>query len=138
LTEVDTIVASLRVGVDGLSGARLPKVRRRWSEETKRRLVALTYAPGASVAEISRRHGVNDNLLFNWRRRIGETGEALASPPALSLARVDVFADAVGASAPRRPGVIEIELPGGARVRVDSEVSEPALLRVLSALKAVS
>ena len=33
-----------------------------------------------------------------------------------------------------RPGVIEIDLPGGARVRVDAFVNERALRRVLSAL----
>jgi transposase len=138
LGEVDTMVASLRVGVDEAAGAGSPKVRRRWSEETKRRLVALTYAPGASVAEIARRHGVNDNLLFTWRRRIGAERRALASPPPpVSFARVDVVADAAGGSAPRRPGLIEIELRGGACVRVDCEVSEPALVQVLSALKAV-
>ena len=138
MAEVDTMVASLRVGVDGAAGTGSSKARRRWSEETKRRLVALTYAPGASVAEIARRHGMNDNLLFNWRRRIGADSQALVSAPVLSFARVDVVAEVGGGSAPRGPGLIEIELQGGARVRVDAEVNEPALVRVLSALKAVS
>lgn len=32
-------------------------------------MVAETNAPGASVAEVARRHGVNANLLFGWRRQ---------------------------------------------------------------------
>ncbi|NIF03740.1 transposase, partial [Pantoea sp. Acro-805] len=27
----------------------------------------LTLQPGACVAQIAREHGINDNLLFNWR-----------------------------------------------------------------------
>lgn len=38
------------------------------SVEEKRRLVAESLIPGASVAEVARRHGVNANLLFVWRR----------------------------------------------------------------------
>ena len=46
-----------------------PKLRRRsWSDAEKRRIVAETLCPGASVADIARRHGVNANLVFNWRR----------------------------------------------------------------------
>ena len=31
-------------------------------------MVAESQVPGASVAEVARRHGVNANLLFVWRR----------------------------------------------------------------------
>ena len=42
--------------------------RRVWSVEEKQRIVAEAVVPGASVAEIARRHGVNANLVFTWRR----------------------------------------------------------------------
>ena len=42
--------------------------RRSWSDDEKRRIIAEALVPGASVAEIARRHGVNANLVFNWRR----------------------------------------------------------------------
>src|ERR1700693_5574170 len=42
--------------------------RRSWSDEEKRRIVAEAVLPGASVADIARRHGVNANLVFNWRK----------------------------------------------------------------------
>jgi transposase len=42
--------------------------RRAWSEEEKRRIVEEALVPGASVAEVARRHGANANLVFTWRR----------------------------------------------------------------------
>ena len=119
--------------------AERPGTRRRWSAETKRRLVALTLEPGASMASVAREHGLNANLLFNWRRQLGHG--ALARTPAMSFAAIDVVAHAC---APRDnqdesgAGRMEIELAGGTRVRVDSQVSQSALVRVLMALKAVA
>ena len=42
--------------------------RRSWSDDEKQKIIAEALVPGASVAEIARRHGVNANLVFNWRR----------------------------------------------------------------------
>ena len=42
--------------------------RRLWSDEDKQRIVGEAVVPGASVADIARRHGVNANLVFNWRK----------------------------------------------------------------------
>ena len=42
--------------------------RRRWSEEQKRQIVAETLEPGSSVSIVARRHDVNANQLFLWRR----------------------------------------------------------------------
>lgn len=41
--------------------------RNRFSPEFKWRLVQQTLLPGACVAQIARKNGINDNLLFNWR-----------------------------------------------------------------------
>ena len=60
-----------------IAGAdRLPY--RRHALSFKRKLVALTLAPGASVARIAREHGVNANQVFSWRKlyregRLGPT-----------------------------------------------------------------
>ena len=106
----------------------------------KRRLVALTYQAGVSVAHVARVHGVNDNLLFNWRKRMGRTDLAPApgAGPALNFAVVDVVANAGHREQARGAGLIEIELASGTRLRVDAEVSQGALARVLLALKVVS
>src|SRR5215213_913862 len=42
--------------------------RRSWSDDEKQKIIAEALLPGASVAEIARRHGVTANLVFNWRR----------------------------------------------------------------------
>ncbi len=134
------MVALVSVGADQPVSARTVQSRRRWSEAEKRHLVALTYQAGVSVAQIARQHGVNDNLLFTWRRQLGRT-ELLPAPgaaPALNFAVVDVVADAGRQERRSGAGVIEIELGGGTRVRVDAEVNETALRRVLLALKATS
>src|SRR6516225_1967180 len=46
------------------------KVRRRLlTLEQKLRVVAEASVPGTSVAEVARRHGLNANLVFGWRRQ---------------------------------------------------------------------
>src|SRR5450432_920665 len=45
--------------------------RRVWSDDEKRRIIAETFAPGASVSIVARRHDLNANMLFTWRRQIG-------------------------------------------------------------------
>jgi len=42
--------------------------RRRWSAAEKMRMVEESLEPGASVSLVARRHGVNPNQLFTWRR----------------------------------------------------------------------
>ena len=126
------------VSVD-MGKARVRATRRRWSAETKRRLVALTLEPGASMAAVAREHGLNANLLFNWRRQWG-CGALATTPaaPAMSFAPIDVAADGRAGEGVNGAGLIEIELTGGTRVRVDGEVSQSALVRVLMAVKAVA
>ena len=43
--------------------------RRTWSADQKQRIIAESFAPGGSVAEVARRYGLNANMLFTWRRR---------------------------------------------------------------------
>lgn len=45
--------------------------RRRWTADEKMHIVAESAAPGASIAEVARRHGVNRGLLTVWRRQVG-------------------------------------------------------------------
>ena len=106
--------------------------RRRWSEADKRRIVAESYRPGASVALVARRNAVNANLVFNWRRQYRERGglvpvvvepDRLLPPPK----------DGDAGSEPAL-GRIEIALADGSRVIVDREVDGTALARVLSVL----
>ena len=48
------------------------KTRVRRTIEEKRRIVEETLRPGASVARVARRHAVNANQLFSWRKKYHE------------------------------------------------------------------
>jgi transposase len=114
--------------------------RKSYSLEEKQRLVAESCESGSSVSLVARRHDINANLLFTWRRQM-RTPTSAASP--LELIPVEVISSAPAASpaaaaGAEQRGMIEIVLVGGVRVRVDAAISEAALRRVLSALKAVA
>src|SRR5919199_1063340 len=49
--------------------ATMQGARRSWSADEKRRIVEESFRPGASVAVVARRHDLNANLLFTWRRQ---------------------------------------------------------------------
>ena len=105
--------------------------RREWPEALKRQMVAETLEPGASVSIVARRHDVNTNQLFKWRR------ELLPKAVVESGAMVPV-AIAPEGGRPRRPdreGVIEIAFGGGARVRLRGEVVPAVLRQVIELLR---
>jgi len=110
--------------------------RRRWSPEQKQAIVVETLLPNATLALVAKRHGIGTGLLCTWRRKLfGERSGAAGC-----FARVDVVGVArqptVPAVAAAQPtGLIEITLPGGASVRVDTQVDERALRRVLRVLR---
>jgi len=129
--------------------------RRSWSDDEKQSIVAEALCPGASVADVARRHGMNANLLFNWRRTarapqngfipIGvfacapDGGPALIAGPAVATPPLPPRPAAqVRAEVDKRMGLIEIDLADGTRLRVDAFVNERALQRVLTVLKAKS
>jgi transposase len=63
------------------SSSKSPR-RREYTLDFKRRIVEETFVPGASVSLVARRHDVNDNMLFGWRKRYREgtlTGSKSAS-----------------------------------------------------------
>src|SRR5438034_9427019 len=89
-----------------------PTKRRRHSEALKRQIVAETLEPGSSVSIVARRHDVNSNQLFKWRR------ELLPKAVVESGAMVPV-AIAPDGGRPRRAaraGLIESACGAGARV----------------------
>jgi transposase len=119
--------------------------RRRWPDAAKRRIVGETLEPGASVSVVARRHDVNANLVFTWRRQYrdgllsDDTGRAvsgldLGMVPVRVATEAPTKAPPVSGSAPARRGPIEIALPNGCCVRVDREVDAGALRHVLRAL----
>jgi transposase len=116
--------------------------RRRWSLEDKERLVAASIEPGASVSEVARAAGLHVSQLFKWRKELCKRSEAsgaslvpVAIVPEASIAEAEQVASTKAPGRQRKSqGIIEIELGGGHRVRVDCDVDGDALRRVLDAL----
>jgi transposase len=119
------------------------QARRRWSDEAKRRLVAETLVPGATVHSVAQRHGVNTSQLFTWRKRFRVEFDLPPAEPAVpAFAAVELApmpetthtADGRVADAVAPAGVIEIELPGGGRVRIAGDVAPAVVTAALRAL----
>ncbi|MGC2199962.1 MAG: transposase [Stellaceae bacterium] len=129
--------------------------RRQWTPEEKAALMAEVEAEGGRVSVVAERHGISKSLLYNWRSAWKAAGLAARATAVASaeFVQLDVVAEAssessampmtAGMVCPRgtglalagRAGVIEIDLPNGVRVRVDSGVNDKALRRVLSAVR---
>lgn len=105
--------------------------RRRWPVALKRQIVAETLLPGASASVVARRHDVNTNQLFRWRR---DWRDGLLDTGAGDPGLVPVSIAGREASAAAGSGVIEIELAPGARVRVSGRVDAATLGQVLEIL----
>ena len=109
---------------------------RRWSEADKRRIVAESYVPGATVAAVARRNDLNANLLFDWRRKFrqrdGQTRSSAFVPVVVAPPGEVLAEEGDGVSA--LYGRMEIVLSGRSRVIVDATVDAPALARVLAVL----
>jgi transposase len=132
--------------------------KRHWTDEEKIAIVRECEIPGSSVSMVSRRHDINSNLIFTWRRQVwrGVLGNGRAARPVPEFVPVTIIGDAPAnlslpapmpssrnEVAPRPPqpaqaepesSRIEIELPNGVRVRFDTTVGEEALRRVLASL----
>ena len=115
------------------SGGVVKRRRRVRSADEKQRIVAETFERGASVSAVARRHGLNANLLFTWRRTMGAGAAASAGNP-ISFIPAVIGAAPVARGAPSPAGRIEIVLAGGDRVIVDAAFDGEALGRVVEIL----
>jgi len=135
---VDTSSVQGTVGEQRRSGVRRRKFR---SIEQKRQMVQETLTPGASVAVIARRHGVNANQLFSWRRQYrrgvlelvnASNAEESALVP-VTVGEIEAPQDHAIAvpSEPENAGRIDIEFSGGRRVSVWGRADQETLCAVL-------
>jgi len=106
--------------------------RRLWSDEEKRRIVAETLEPGASVSIVARRHDLNANMLFTWRRQIG-TSALLPAGDAMTFAPAAITPEAAPTVSPLA-GRMEIVLADGDRIIMGKDVDAAALARVVKVL----
>src|SRR5258708_1838393 len=85
--------------------------RREWPEALKRQMVAETLEPGASVSIVARRHDVNTNQLFKWRRELLPKAVP-AVVEASTMVPVEIVAERPRRRRADRKGIIEIEFCG--------------------------
>jgi transposase len=125
--------------------------RRRYSAAEKMQMVEAAFRPGVVVAQAARHLGVHPSLLHRWRRLMAQDPSAAspgfipvtvtADPERLDLLHTDVPACVAAPAAPlpaasagRPAGVLEVALPGGARLRVEGAVDPALAVAVLGAL----
>ena len=103
------------------------RTRRRWSDDFKRRVVAEASQSGVSVAALARRYDLNNNLLFNWKRRFGVDPAFLpvevVPEPVVSIVKPEIS-----------DGKIEIRLPNGYSLSVTGAFDPDAVARLLRGL----
>ena len=105
--------------------------------EEKRRIVEETLVEGASVARVARAHGLNANLVFNWRRRYQKGLLCSRGTPKLLPVKVTAESspaltaswDDAGNARTSSSGAIHIQLCS-AQVRVEGSV-DAGLVRVV-------
>lgn len=116
------------------SFAIVAETRRKWSRAEKSAVVAET--AGSSVSSVARRHGIASSLVFRWRRELGAGGKKAKRQAGTAFVHVALPALSAAPVSTAVPGggLIEIELSGGRRVRVDASVDMKALARVIAVL----
>ena len=144
---------------DGASYRRLEQItgskrRRARSAREKASIVAETFAPGANVSEIARRHGLNRGLLFTWRRQVRRARPSPVAAAASEEGRVPAFvpvevedavawpagstvSDARSQNPLMTAPMIEIVMPA-VTVRVPPGVDAATLATVLATLRALA
>lgn len=124
--------------------------RRQYSRAYKLQLVREMLVSGASVSVVSRRHDVNANQLFRWRRQYnrGEWGEAtdLVQVGVVGVGGLVVTDSALETCAPSATApelakptkMIEVRLKGGSVIRLDADMKPVALRAVLKLIRSLA
>ena len=112
--------------------AAVGRKRRSWKRDEKRQIVEESLQDGASIAEVARRHDLNANLLFTWRRQLGL--ESIETNDLTRILPVTITAETMEERGLESSGQMEIILSGGERILVWTDVETAALSRVLKAL----
>jgi len=124
---VDTLTQSQQVGE--------PARKNRWRTKAERRaIVEETLEPGASVSRVARRHDVNANQVFHWRKlyqegRLGTTSNFLP----VRVADEQRGEAVNGSGFIAQPGSMEIKLCRGT-LRILGTVDVAALRTVIECL----
>lgn len=132
------------MGMSGDSSRRydiVAETRRVRSEAEKRAIVAEASEGHRNASAVARRHGIKPSLLFRWKKQFA-AGPVLDPRPApTSFAPVITLPSPVPKMAawvqpvPQHQGLIEIEVSGGRKVRVGTDIDTGVLKRIVAALE---
>jgi transposase len=115
--------------------------RRRWTTAQKRRLVEESFAPGATVAEVARRHELHPNQLHGWRKdaRLGSLPIVSSLQGGFAPVEIEVGDQAAVSAAaivsePTASLMIEVVLRNGRVVRFPERIEARRAARLADAL----
>ena len=110
--------------------------RRSYSKAFKRRVVAETLEPGASVAFVARDHGLNANMVFLWRPdpRFGPGRDAASFLPVEVTSTEVTVASAL--ISPASDSRIDIALASGHRLTLSGAFDPDMVVRLARGLSA--
>ena len=106
-----------------------PERRRRWGDDERLQILEAACAPGAIVADVSRRYDVCTSLIYKWRRASKAGAPAAFMPMMLSAPE-----NAAARSGGTEPALV-VELSGGARVTVGAHAPAALVNAALNALR---
>jgi transposase len=130
---------SIGVGVSQLEVIEGPTGRRRRTRAERARIAAESLMPGASVADVARRHSTTRWQVYDWRRKL-RTGQLVVPE---SVAALPMFAELVveGAVAetPSARATSEVEIVvGDIVIRAGAGADEAQLTRAIRAARAAA
>jgi transposase len=111
--------------------SRRRRVRRFWSDDEKRQIVAQTRVPGVSVSRIARRYDVNANLVFKWLR---DPRYKLPDVDGARFLPVEVVPSPLAPVGVDDAGQIEIALASGHRLTLTGGFDVGVVLRLAKGL----
>jgi len=131
------LLAGRRKVVERLEVMEGPTGRRSWPEAVKAQIVAESFAPGARVIDVARRHGVAPQQVTAWRRdaRMGRLALPVEDAAPFAALVGDEPPAAAPAPSPPLPSMIEIEA-GGVGVRLSGDAPAARVAEIAAALRA--
>jgi transposase len=109
--------------------------RRSWTREQKQAILAEAKNPATTVSAVARRHGLAPSLLFRWRREALDAEHTAALPPQPPFIPLALPGPVNARSCEcTQPGIIEIELATGHRLRADASIDVGVLRTLIDAL----
>lgn len=104
---------------------------RRWSTSIAEKVLRAFADSGLSRVDFAARHGIHEQRLYQWQRRLSATIVAPTAPATFrELARP-------AGTAEEQPSPFELVLPSGMTLRIPASFESPALSQLLQVLRRV-